>query len=43
MGSDLGHVSMYYTEEEPPADQMGKKKHFFGKPSLKGLTVGSPN
>lgn len=29
---------MYYTEEEPPIDLIGKKRHFFGKPSLKGIT-----
>jgi hypothetical protein len=37
MGSEIGHVSMYYTEDEPPVDTIGKKRHFFGKPSLKGL------
>jgi hypothetical protein len=37
MGSELGHMSMYYTEDEPPVDLIGKKRHFFGKPSLKGL------
>jgi hypothetical protein len=37
MGSELGHVSMYYTEDEPPIDIIGKKRHFFGKPSIKGM------
>lgn len=40
MGSDIGHVSMYYTEEEPPVELIGKKRHHFGKPSLKGLAAG---
>ena len=39
MGSELGHVSMYYTEDEPPMENIGKKRHFFGKPSLKGMAV----
>jgi hypothetical protein len=39
MGSELGHVSMYYTEEEPPFDLIGKKRHFFGKPSIKGMAT----
>jgi hypothetical protein len=38
MGSELGHLSMYYTEEEPPIDFIGRRRHFFGKPSLKGIT-----
>ena len=33
----MGHVSMYYTDDEPPVDIIGKKRHFFGKPSLKGM------
>jgi hypothetical protein len=39
MGSELGHVSMYYTEDEPPMDFIGKKRHHFGKPSLKGMAA----
>lgn len=39
MGSEMGHVSMYYTEEEPPIDFIGKKRHFFGKPSIKGMAT----
>jgi hypothetical protein len=39
MGSDLGHVSMYYTEDEPPMEIIGKKRHYFAKPSLKGMAV----
>lgn len=39
MGSDIGHISMYYTEDEPPMDFVGKKRHFFGKPSLKGMAA----
>ena len=27
---------MYYTEEEPQPESIGNKRHFFGKPSLKG-------
>jgi len=42
MGSDLGHVSMYYTDEEPPTDLIGKRRHYFGKPSLKGMAAGNP-
>ena len=38
MGSDVGHLSMYYTEDEPPIEILGKKRHFFGKPSLRGIT-----
>jgi len=34
MGSES--LGMYYTEEEPPQDLIGKKRHFFAKPSLKG-------
>ena len=37
MGSDIGHVSMYYTDDEPPVEIIGKRRHFFGKPSLKGM------
>lgn len=38
MGSDVGHLSMYYTEDEPPIEVLGKKRHYFGKPSLRGIT-----
>lgn len=34
-GSDIGQ-SMYYTEQEPPVELIGKKRHFFAKPSSKG-------
>jgi hypothetical protein len=37
MGSDIGHLSMYYTEEEPNLEIIGKKRHFFARPSLKGM------
>lgn len=43
MGSELGHLSMYYTEEEPPIDFIGRRRHFFGKPSLKGITGQNAN
>ena len=39
MGSELGHVSMYYTEDEPPMEFIGKKRHYFAKPSLKGMAI----
>lgn len=39
MGSEVGHLSMYYTDDEPPIDMLGKKRHFFGKPSLRGITT----
>jgi hypothetical protein len=32
---------MYYTEDEPPIDHIGKRRHFFGKPSLKGIAAGN--
>lgn len=38
MGSDVGHLSMYYTDDEPPIEVLGKKRHYFGKPSLRGIT-----
>lgn len=41
MGSDGVHLSMYYTEEEPPMDFIGKRRHFFGKPSIRGVTSGN--
>lgn len=27
---------MYYTDEDPPQEAFGTKKHFFSRPSLKG-------
>ena len=27
---------LFFTDEEPPGDMMGGKRHFFGRPSLKG-------
>lgn len=41
MGSDGVHLSMYYTEEEPPMDFIGKRRHYFGKPSIRGVTSGN--
>ena len=29
---------MYYTLEEPPVEHIGRKRHWFGKPGLKGIT-----
>lgn len=43
MGSELGHLSMYYTDEEPPIDFIGRRRHYFGKPSLKGITGQNAN
>ena len=34
-GSEIGQ-SMYYTEQEPPVELIGKKRHWFGKPNAKG-------
>lgn len=33
--TDRSHV-LYYTDDDPPAESIGNKRHFFGKPSLKG-------
>lgn len=33
----MGH-SMYYTENEPPVDLIGKKRHYFDKPNSKALS-----
>ena len=41
MGSDGVHLSMYYTEDEPPLDIIGKKRHWFGKPSIRGMASGN--
>ena len=30
---------MYFTEEEPPLDLIGKKRHYFGKASIKGINA----
>jgi hypothetical protein len=27
---------MFFTDEEPPQELLGSKKHFFGRPSLRG-------
>jgi hypothetical protein len=27
---------LFFTDEEPPQEFMGTRKHFFGRPSLKG-------
>ena len=39
MGSEMGHMSMYYTDDEPPVDIIGKKRHWFAKPSIKGMSA----
>lgn len=30
--------SMYYTDNEPPMELLGSKRHFFGKPSAKAMS-----
>ena len=43
MGSEgIGHMSMYYTEDEPPMEFIGAKRHWFGRPSIKGITKVNP-
>ena len=37
MGSDIGQLNMYYTDDDPPMDVIGKKRHFFGKPGIKAI------
>jgi len=37
MGSDGMYRSLYYTEEEPPLEVIGTKRHWWGKPSIKGI------
>jgi hypothetical protein len=39
IGSEIGPLSMYFTEEEPPLDLIGKKRHYFGKASIKGINA----
>ena len=35
----MGPLSMYFTEEEPPLDIIGKKRHYFGKPSIRRVNA----
>ena len=37
MGSDVGHLNMYFTEEEPPTEVLGNKRHWWGKPGPKAM------
>lgn len=34
--SDVSNQMLFFTDEEPPHDTIGSKRHFFGRPSLKG-------
>ena len=34
--SDVSNQMLFFTDEEPPHETIGSKRHFFGKPSLKG-------
>jgi hypothetical protein len=34
--NDVSQQMLFFTDEEPPQDQMGSPRHFFGRPSLKG-------
>lgn len=34
--SDLSQQMMYFTEDEPPSELLGNKRHHFGRPSLRG-------
>lgn len=33
---------MYYTEDEPPMEFIGKRRHYFGRPSIKGIASVNP-
>jgi hypothetical protein len=37
MGSDVGWLNLYYTDEDPPMDLIGKKRHYFAKPGLRAI------
>jgi hypothetical protein len=34
--NDVSQQMLFFTDEEPPQDHMGSRRHFFGRPSLKG-------
>lgn len=34
--SDIANQMLFFTDEEPPQEVIGAKRHFFGRPSLKG-------
>lgn len=36
MPSHDGSGIVYYTDEDPPHELSGTKRHYFGRPSLKG-------
>ncbi len=34
--NDLTQQMLFFTDDEPPQDAIGSRRHFFGRPSLKG-------
>ncbi len=36
MAPSDGAIVIYYTDEDPPAELIATKRHYFGRPSLKG-------
>jgi hypothetical protein len=38
VAQDVPDDQLYFTDEHPPAELLGKRRHFFAKPSIKGYS-----
>lgn len=36
VGVDVSQQLMFFTDDEPPQDNLGSRRHYFGRPSLRG-------
>lgn len=40
--NELSNSVVFFTDEEPDANVYGKRRHWFGKPSMRGYRIGTP-
>jgi hypothetical protein len=41
--NELNNAVVFFTDEEPEADAYGKRRHWFGRPSMRGYRISTPN
>ena len=38
----MNNATVFFTDDEPDAEAFGKRRHWFGKPSVRGYRISAP-
>lgn len=39
---EMNNATVFFTDDEPEAEAFGKRRHWFGKPSVRGYRISAP-